>query len=1006
MVSCRENYWKTVFILFIFFQSPFLVGQSVNLINYTSDDGLSSNEVHCSFQQSNGNMLFGTDAGLVSFDGNIFKTIAFTDPKKTSSTIFKINRCSNGYLFINTYRNGLFYLDGDSLRPYVFNEKLLKLLGQSFISNFFFTENNNLFFTNSFAIDYRVHKIDHDGNLSFIQPDGIYDEYSKTPRKFIFIEQDSLSISKSTGIEKFKKLSHLRYPQIFDVEHENHKYLKVDDSKFHFLNLHENELSFDPFKDQPELSILHDNIWWVSYNSKLAIFDSNFDLISIYDLGSKIQHLSLFGEMSIIVSHQKGAALLKWKNGHFETEQIVEGQLITSSFKDEEGGVWLSSPINGVYYAPSLTIKVFKNPLYRNQDIINIETNPLEFGIITREFKFGLYSFPDFKLRCEVDPFRPSASFILDKGYLEMSSVQLFFDSLYNFETKEFTTLSYNDYYQYPNSDSILIATPKYGVRRIKKQVPIYFEEGLKYDTPIKTYTAHVLDDVMYVGTDNGIQILSLPQVEYANYLPKFINTRILGLESIGHKLIATSNAGIYISENDTVIHLTTEDGLVSNNCRKIAVQNDSCFWVANKLGLNQVIYHHRLNKYEILTYTKDDGLSSNSINDLSIEGKNLFIATTKGLCYANIENLKINRSSIPFEVDFPSLKLAGFDFSDTLILPEEKRDIYLLIKELSYRHSNNLTYSFSLNDEEKVNSSANSISYGNLEPGYNFITLNVASSSDIWNSKPLVLHLWATPFFYEQLWFKTAASLVLLISIIVSLFLFIGVRDRRRKQQLEMAIANQEATVSKYNALSLQLSPHFIFNSLNNIQYLSISKNYVAVNQFVANLARLTRKILEHSKLQLIPLETEIENLKLYLEIEQIRFEHKPIEIQFDIDPNLDLENLLIPPMIIQPSVENAIWHGLLNKEGQRKLQIKFISKGNGFEIQIRDNGIGLNTKQKGGIRIKGQTSIGVKNTKDRIQLYSEMNMGEAEFSLEELKENDKVSGTLASFKFRPSEK
>lgn len=1003
MFSCRKKSRKTGFILFLLLVTPFLYGQSVSFKNYSLDDGLPSNQIHCSFQHDDGFMLFGTDVGLVSFNGNTFKTIPFTHSKKSNSTIFKIGKGANGRVYINTYRNGLFFLDGDSVRPYIFNDKLLKICGQSFIDNLIITKNGDLYFTLFTRIDYRVYQIDSNGIQSVTQPENIYTKHSHSPRKFLFIREDSLAISKSTGVQKYKVERYENHPEIFNVEHNNNTNLKVDKSKFHFLKIPENEFGYDSLSGQPEFSILYNKFWWVTSHSKLALFDEDFTFISIHDFGFKIEHILPFENGSIIVCHGNGAAVLKWNKTNFEIEPIINNELISSGYLDNDGGIWLTSTKNGLYYTPSLKIKSLTSPTFLNTDILIVKTNPSEFVIANRKGDFGFYSFPDLDLRYNWDTVRPTHSFVLVEGFLGMATMQMTFDGT-SMVTKDYLMTRANGVYHYPNSDSILLATPRDGIHLTQKGVPKTFSNTAKYRYNLNTYAVHILDEIIYVGTDNGIQIFSLAEIKYTPYLPNLINSRIIDLKSIGHKLIAVSNNGIHICENDSVIHLTTKDGLVTNICRKIEVENDSVFWVANKLGLNKIIYNQKTGKYRILTFTKDCGLSSNSINDISIEGDNIFIATSKGLCYTKIENLKVDTSPIRFELDFPFLEIDNFDFSDTLVLPQEKRDIYLLIKEMSFRHNENLGYSFALNKDQTVLSSTNSISFGNLKSGYNSITINMSSGNNNWNSKPIILNIWASPFFYERLWFKTTASLLLLILLILALFLAFRIRDKRRRQQLEMAVANQEATVSKYNALSLQLSPHFIFNSLNNIQYLSVSKNYVAVNQFVANLARLTRKILEHSKLQLIPLETELENLKLYLEIEQIRFEHKPIEIKFEIDPNLDLKGLFIPPMIIQPSVENAIWHGLLIKEGHRKLEIIFKALEYGFEIHIRDNGIGLNAKQQGGIRIKGQTSIGVKNTRDRIQLYSEMDMGNAEFSLEELKLDDKILGTLASFKFTPA--
>lgn len=999
-----QIYYKSIFLFSLLFLSKSIFGQSYQLTNYTSDDGLPSNEIHCSFQMEDGNMVFGTDAGLVLYNGISFKTIPFAERSKTSSTIFSIRKRLDGQLFMSTYRNGLFYLDKDSIRPYEFNDELLEVSEQHFISNFFFTEDNDLFFNLHNKFDYRVYQINANGQLVPLVPKGVYEEYSKRTRKYLFIREDSLSLSKSTGIEKIKKCNRERHQNIFDKTNRINKNLTVDESAFSFLKLPESEFEFDFRRGQKEFSILHDNKWWVSYNHILAVFDRDFNLIAKVNIGSKIQHLAGKSKNSILLCDQDGALAIKLENETFTIESIFEGELITSSVLDKERGIWLTSAINGIYYLPSLAIKEFTGERFQSQEILSIRTNPNEFVIFSRGSVCSMFSFPDLELKGTFDSFRPSHYFHLDSGFIQLNGTQIRFDEAYNFKSKKFEIIGFKDYFQIGNTDSVLIATPKKGVHVVSKNEPVNQNEIIKYDSNLNTYSVLKFEGTIYVGSDHGILTFSPISRKYHPFKPKEISTRILDLKVMGDKLVASSNNGIYICDEKGVFHFNESHGLVSNVCRKIAVQNDTSFWVANKLGLIQIVYSQTNEDYSIHTFTKDDGLSSNNINDLSIEGSNLFIATNKGMCYAKLEDLIANRYPIPFSIKIPSLDLEDFDFRDTLKLQKEKRDIYLLIKEKSFRHNDYLKYSFSLNNDNQnaLISSNNSISYANLKPGYNSISINIASVNSFWNPKPVVLHIWASPYFYEELWFKIGFVALIVLIVILSSFFAFKTRERRQKQRLNMAIANQEATVSKYNALSLQLSPHFIFNSLNNIQYLSVSKNYVAVNQFVANLARLTRKILEHSKLQLIPLATEIENLQLYLEIERIRFEHKPIDIHFEIDPILDLNKHSIPPMIIQPSVENAIWHGLLNKVGSRNLKIRMRHLPNGFEIEIEDDGIGLNTKQKDQLKIKGQTSIGLKNTRDRIQLYNEMQLGFAEFTLVELKENDQVLGTLATFKFQ----
>ncbi|MDB4539266.1 histidine kinase [Saprospiraceae bacterium] len=192
--------------------------------------------------------------------------------------------------------------------------------------------------------------------------------------------------------------------------------------------------------------------------------------------------------------------------------------------------------------------------------------------------------------------------------------------------------------------------------------------------------------------------------------------------------------------------------------------------------------------------------------------------------------------------------------------------------------------------------------------------------------------------------------------------------KQNKLKQEYRDQIKNHEM-----ESLRAQMNPHFIFNSLNSIKgYITTNESRIAA-KFLTKFSKLIRLILNHSRLSSISLEEELESLELYIQLEQLRLENS-FDYKIESSPNLHLSNIMVPPMIIQPYVENAIWHGLVHKKhGQKTLHISIHHTDQLVAISITDNGIGraasqnINKQKK-----KKHSSHGMNITKQRIDLIN----------------------------------
>jgi LytS/YehU family sensor histidine kinase len=196
---------------------------------------------------------------------------------------------------------------------------------------------------------------------------------------------------------------------------------------------------------------------------------------------------------------------------------------------------------------------------------------------------------------------------------------------------------------------------------------------------------------------------------------------------------------------------------------------------------------------------------------------------------------------------------------------------------------------------------------------------------------------------------------------------------------QLERVVSEKKLSELEMQALRAQMNPHFIFNSLNSINRFILKNNKDQASEYLTKFSKLVRLILQNSNSALITLESELEALQLYLELESLRFNHR-FNFKISVDDDLDPEVIKVPPLIIQPYAENAIWHGLMQKIDIGKLEIEISEQLDLLKIKISDDGIGR--KKAAELKSKSATthkSMGLKITKDRIMMMDKTENREA---------------------------
>jgi len=256
-------------------------------------------------------------------------------------------------------------------------------------------------------------------------------------------------------------------------------------------------------------------------------------------------------------------------------------------------------------------------------------------------------------------------------------------------------------------------------------------------------------------------------------------------------------------------------------------------------------------------------------------------------------------------------------------------------------------------------------ITYANLLPSDYSLVIEVIGS----NGQKLTKHKrinFTVPSPFYKTWFFLYTMLAGVIFVVL-IIVYIRVKIIRRNEAEKTEI-NKNYALLELKALQGQMNPHFIFNCLNTIKYFISTDDKASAGKYLGKFANLVRMFLINSNNNYIPLQTEVDLLKLYVELEQLRLDHQ-FEFVLEVDPLLEKEKVQIPGMLFQPFVENAIHHGLRQSEKERVLSIRFRKKGGYFVGMVEDNGVGrtksAQKKQQGSSHI----SMGIKTIEERIR-------------------------------------
>jgi len=461
-----------------------------------------------------------------------------------------------------------------------------------------------------------------------------------------------------------------------------------------------------------------------------------------------------------------------------------------------------------------------------------------------------------------------------------------------------------------------------------------------------------------------------------------------------GRLVFGTKGLGVLIWDGNTFINIGEREGLTSSMIEQLHIDSTGRLWVGTLNGLNTITFNEDGN-YNIKRFTIANGLPSNEIRDIKSRNDQVWVATTKGLVQLPAETGKEEIANPPI---IEKVRINGTAHSPDSMsrLGFQDNNIQIQFLTLDFSQNGRINYRYRLQPSQQWNNTQQRVvDYATLPPGAYIFEIQSQNKDGLW-SEPTRLNFYIRPPFWRQIWFW----ILMVLALAGIIYRFYRIRVNRYKKeaayQKEMAEKEKMMNELQRSALRSQMNPHFLSNCMNTIQGFIAKGEKMTAMRYLSSFNRLLRKALDFSQVDQISLEEEIDLLKEYIELEKMRFGDRFV-YTLELDKKLPVFDTMVPPMLVQPFVENAILHAFPEEIRRPEIHIEFQKIEAGLSIIIRDNGIGIteSRKRKAGSGPSKRKSYGMRLPARRLKLMSNGQEKEPVTFEEIIGQDGKVRGT-----------
>lgn len=527
--------------------------------------------------------------------------------------------------------------------------------------------------------------------------------------------------------------------------------------------------------------------------------------------------------------------------------------------------------------------------------------------------------------------------------------------------------------------------------------------------------------DQLWVGTSTGLSVRD----ESGKFTTFMADSTVIGQTVIaleqdhqGRLWVGSAIGLAWIKDGKAQrVRISNTDG--AHTIIGLRVERNEYLWIATENG----VYRLNLDKFDedaggatFDHFTLKDGLPSMecNANAVFVDGlqRNIWIGTAEGAIRKAMSQepqpdiipplIYITQVGVENTVDWhsqPDIEVSKGGLPLQLSLPSTQNRVDFSWIGISLRSPQQVEYKFYLRgletDWPSSSSKQTSISYPNLDPGnYTFMVKAKKEKVGSWDDAEIAeFSFTILPPIYQRWWF---IMIMVILLAILGYLVYRFFSSRRRQQQEEQKIRDtSEKLQLEHQALYAMMNPHFTFNALNAIKLFIHRQDRKAADKFLSAFAKLIRMNLESTKSDFISLEEELRRLELFMDLAKVRFPEKLEVCNVEVDKEVEMYETRIPPMLLQPFVENSIEHGIKPLKTGGRIDVLVSQVDDDYlKILIKDNGIGIEASRKAKEgRPKDHVSRGMEITKDRLKLFARITGKQYSLDLKEIKDDDGTS-------------
>ncbi len=908
---------RSLFIFFfIFFTATGGRAQQLKYTTFTVNDGLPSNYVYRCIEDNKGFLWVATDAGIARFDGKHFQVFTTKDGLPDNEVLAVVKE-NNGRIWVNCFKQSPAYFD--EVKNRFINAKedstLAKVKESTGNMHCYTLQNGGVMFYNN--------------KESFVFRDNKLSTYPGGKNYGLLIKEnkDGTRLDLGGNLLKEKKIFQTVIYQIRGGAYIDSIVIKNTDSK---------DIITSGFNDG-KLYFFNTSKGKCYIFSNLYTNPIRFSVDSV-NTPEPFNNYEFTDDCFYFVGMSGKVYLFNKKT--LRQEAVVSGNYLSNSvYKDHKGNIWVSTIDKGLLvYKKSQFNPVKIPPNFTNTNFLSIARKPDGtllagnfYGEIMETGKKGavIHTVPKEGLIARQRKILISQNKIFT--FSEAGVCENYSKNLLSYGK---TALAYND--------STILVGQSYGLVKLnvisRKFTPLNALE--------KRITALAMnkEGMVYFGSTDGLY-----KYNYAknttialNQNNPLLRERITAICATADNLVwvATSGSGIVVLKNDKVLlHISETEGIVNNASRSMTAGKQGQVWLGTSGGISAINYKLQNDNisYTIQNLTVNDGLVNNVVNEMLYDKDTVYAATGDGIAVIPAR-VSITKFNIPVHLIRVSVNQRDTVLADAYKFGYEQKNIQMEFAGIELSgHFKNLQYTLD-NNKNWIGLNENTLTV-ELGSGDHTIKVRAVDVNGNISNKILTINFnIATPF-WKALWFWLiiAAAIQIIIIYVVN-----RRQKRRREAKLAKEIAGVQTASLEQQAFTSLMNPHFMFNALNSIQHYINVQDRQNANRYLSDFASLIRKNFEAAQQSFIPLEQEMENIKIYLRLEQMRFNDR-FSYQVLVDENLDTEDWMIPTMIMQPLLENSLLHGIMPSAIDGKITVDLKEEQGNLLIIISDNGIGI---------------------------------------------------------------